>query len=91
MIWASFVLAICGWGGSLWSWADHGHAAGVDPGFIFALSVGITFTITACQSIVMPDKARLYAAGHRDGYAAATAHGSGGTPERARVPLAMVR
>lgn len=88
VIWSSFLLALCGWAGSLWSYLDHGFEAGVHPGFITALSVGITFTITCCQSIVLPDKAALYSAGHRDGWKAATDHY--GSPEEPR-PLSVVR
>lgn len=68
VILGSAVLAFCGWVGMAWSWLDHGHAAGVEPGFIVAGSVGITFTITFCVSVVMPDQARIYGLGHRDGF-----------------------
>lgn len=67
VIWASFILALCGWGGGLWSYLDHGFEAGVHPGFITALSVAITFTITCSHAIVMPDKVKLYGLGFRDG------------------------
>lgn len=90
VIWSSFVLALAGWGGAAWSWVDHGFAAGVNPGFIVALSVGITFTITCCQSIVLPDKAALYSAGHRDGWKAAVAHHSPEHTPDSR-PLSVVR
>ena len=70
--WSSLALALGGWGGSLWSWLDHGHAAGVDPGFIVAVSVGITFSVIWSMCVVLPDLARVYGIGHRDGYAAGT-------------------
>lgn len=62
----SLALALGGWLGALWSWLDHGAAAGVNPGFILALSVGICFTVVHCVAVVMPDSARLYALGWID-------------------------
>lgn len=70
VIWGSFVLGACGWVGAAWSWADHGYAAGVNPGFITALAVATTFSIALAVTAVMPDKARMYAMGFRDGVAA---------------------
>lgn len=71
--WSSLALMIAGWGGSLWSWLDHGHAAGVNPGFIAALSVGIAFTIVWAMCAILPDLAKVYGIGHREGYAAGRA------------------
>jgi hypothetical protein len=91
VIWGSAALAVCGWGGSLWSWLDHRHDAGVHPGFITALSVAICFTVTFCVTVVMPDKVRLYGIGHdrgfERGYAAAMAtlgDAPGDTPQHSR-------
>jgi len=56
-----------GWGWAARVWLGSGFVAGVDPGFILALTAGCTFTITACHSIVMPDKVKLYGLGFRDG------------------------
>lgn len=67
VIYGSFVLALCGWGGAAWSWLDHGFAAGVDPGYIMALSVAITFTISLAVTVVLPDAKRIYALGFRHG------------------------
>jgi hypothetical protein len=83
VIWGSTALAVCGWGGSVWSWLDHGHAAGVHPGFVTALSVAICFTVTLCVAVVMPDQVRLYGIGHDKGFArgyAAAMATMGGTP-----------
>ena len=70
---SSLILAVAGWGGSMWSWLDHGHAAGVNPGFMMALSVGIAFTVVWAMCGFLPDYTRIYGVGHRDGYAAAQA------------------
>lgn len=67
VIYGSFALALSGWVGSGWSWLDHGQGAGTDPGFIMALSVAIAFTVTLCVATVMPDQARIYGLGYRDG------------------------
>ena len=62
-------MAISGWVASGGVWLYFGVEAGVSPSFIVALSVAITFTITCCSSVVMPDQARLYGLGYRDGVA----------------------
>jgi hypothetical protein len=67
VVWSSFVLAVAGWGGSLWSWLDHGLAAGVHPGFIMALTVACTFSVTFTVAFVMPDKVRLFGLGVEEG------------------------
>ena len=67
VIWVSAALALGGWGGGGLSWFLHGQAAGIRPGFIFALSAGIAFTITCSQAVIMPDKVKLYGLGFRDG------------------------
>ena len=69
VIWSSFVLAIAGWVASGGVWLHFGVEAGIRPSFIVALSVGITFTITCCQTIVLPDKSRIFALGYREGLA----------------------
>jgi hypothetical protein len=69
----STILALIGWTGSLWSWLDHGHAAGVHPGFMTALSVGIVFSMIAGQAWMLPDRAArheqaaVYAVGFQEG------------------------
>jgi hypothetical protein len=65
--WAAGLLALAGWGGALWSWLDHGYAAGIDPGFMVALSVGICATVVLAVVVVLPPMARLYALGFHDG------------------------
>ena len=51
----------------MWSWMDHGLAAGVNPGFIMALSVAGCFSITFAVTAVMPDKARMFSLGVVEG------------------------
>ena len=57
----------------MWSWAMNGHAAGVHPGFIVALSVGIAFTMVAGQWWRLPSQAEarenqaVYALGFQEG------------------------
>lgn len=70
--WAAALLALAGWVGALWSWLDHGDAAGVNPGFITALSVGITFTIVWARAVADfqdRNEERVYALGVRHGLA----------------------
>ena len=67
LIWGSAGAAVLGWGLALLAWKVLGHSAGVDPGFILALCVGITATIVCAQSIVMPDQARIHALGVQAG------------------------
>lgn len=64
---SSLALALGGWGVAAGLMIANGAAAGVDPVFIFALTVGCCFTITGCHSAVMPDKVKLYGLGFRDG------------------------
>lgn len=63
-------LAIAGWGGALLAWFILGHGAGADARFILAAGVGITSTLVWSMCVVLPDLARVYGIGHRDGYAA---------------------
>ena len=71
--WSATILAAVGWGGAAWSWSVHGEAAGIRPGFITALSVGIAFTMTASQWWRMPSQAEtrenqaVYALGFQEG------------------------
>lgn len=68
--WASFLLGLAGWVGALWSYLDHGYSAGVHPGFITALSVGICFTIIWARAVSDyqdRDGERVYALGVRHG------------------------
>ena len=67
VLWFSSLLAVGGWVGSLICYSMHGHHAGVMPSFIAALTIGAAFTIVAAQTAILPDLARLYALGHRDG------------------------
>lgn len=69
VLWFSSLLAVGGWGGSLACYLSHGHHSGVMPSFIAALTIGAAFTIVAGQAAILPDTARLYALGHRDGQA----------------------
>lgn len=62
-IWASFVLAVGGWGFAGWMLGALGAPAGVDGFFVYALCVAIASTVVCCQSVVMPDQARIYAVG----------------------------
>lgn len=47
-------------------WA-HGEGAGVMASYVFAVTVAITGTVVAAATAVMPDQARIYALGFRDG------------------------
>jgi hypothetical protein len=96
---ASSALAFMGWAGALWSWVDHGHAAGVHPGFITALSVAISFTMVAGQWWMLPNRsareeqAAVYAVGFQEGLgcgACPLRPEPGGTDERTRH-LGVVR
>jgi hypothetical protein len=91
VVWSSFVLAVAGWGGSLWSWLDHGLAAGVHPGFIMALTVACTFSVTFTVSFVMPDKVKLYGLGFAEGAAFAAAHRGDPEPGARENHLRAVR
>jgi hypothetical protein len=74
---SSSVLAVAGWAWAAWSYLDHGFTAGIHPGFIAALSVGICFTIVAGQWFLIPTKAEIqleilaaqaaYGSGYKDG------------------------
>jgi hypothetical protein len=70
---SSTALALAGWLGAVWSWLDHGHAAGINTGFITALAIGSAFTMVAGQWWALPDKsardeqASIYAMGYRNG------------------------
>lgn len=83
---ASVLLSAAGWLSLLGLWWLHGEGAGVLASFVFAVTVAITFTITAAVTVVMPDSQRIYALGFRDGQRL----GGGATPERARL-LSVVR
>ena len=87
VIWSSFTLALAGWVGAAAGWIVTGHDAGVDPGFIVALSVAITFTITCSHAVVMPDKVKIYGLGFRDG----VQHESGRTHDPEPSRLTVVR
>ena len=80
----SLALAVAGWVGSLWSWADHGNAAGGQAGFVMALTVACTFSMTFTVAAVMPDQSRLYAIGFRDGATFAEGHHVAPEPTRLR-------
>jgi hypothetical protein len=71
--WSSLALSISGWGGALLSWFVLGNGAGADARFILAAGVGITSTIVWSMCVVLPDLARVYGIGHRDGMAAGRA------------------
>lgn len=91
--WASFVLGLAGWVGALWSYLDHGYDAGVNPGFITALSVGICFTIIWARAMAdrdNRDQERVYALGVRHGLALA-AEMSAAEPSKAEPRLRAVR
>ena len=74
VIWSSLTLALAGWCGGAWAWIALGVAAGVHPGFILALTMACTFSVTFAITAVMPDKARLFALGFREGAEFADAH-----------------
>ena len=71
--WSATLLAAVGWGAAAWSWWAEGHAAGIHPGFMLALSVGITFTVVAGQWWRMATIAdvrehqAVYGVGYQDG------------------------
>lgn len=65
--WASLLLAVAGWGGSLWAWEVLGASAGADGGFVLCVAVAITFSIASVVCVVMPDQARIFALGYGAG------------------------
>jgi len=71
--WSSTATAVGGWAWSGYELWEHGHAAGVDPLFLMAMSVGIAATMVASQWWRMPSQAdmqnqqALYALAYRDG------------------------
>lgn len=77
-------LSVLGWGYALAAWAVMGHPAGVDPGFILGASCGITFTLCATVTRVLPESQAVYALGFREGQCA---HEDSEEPP----PLALVR
>jgi hypothetical protein len=92
-------LALCGWIGMVWSYADHGFTAGIHPGFIAACTVATAFTMVAGQCWMLPDRsareeqASLYALGMERGLgcgACPLRPEPGGTDERTRH-LGIVR
>jgi len=88
---ASTALALAGWGGGLWSYLVHGFEAGVHPGFIAALSVGIAFTMVAGQWWMLPTRddreehAALFALGVQRGIELAGAKSHDPEPSRLTV------
>ena len=71
--WSSTVIAATAWGAAAWSWAVNGEAAGINTGFIAALSVAVAFTHMASQWWRMPSQAEarenqaVYALGFQEG------------------------
>ena len=69
VIYGSFVLALLGWGLAGWAWWYFGVGAGIRPSFVMGCTVAATFTMVLAATVVMPDKARMYGLGYRDGVA----------------------
>lgn len=95
--WIYTTLAVAGWVGALWSWLDHGPAAGINAGFMTALSVGIAFTCAATREPTRTrDDDNLFALGYRQGRADEAKDRAGGaeapTPQQngKRVHLSAV-
>jgi hypothetical protein len=57
--WSSTVIAGVAWSGAVWSWTVHGAAAGVNTGFIAALTVACAFTMVSSQWWRMPSQRQL--------------------------------
>ena len=57
--WSSTTIAATAWGGAVWSWLEHGPAAGVNTGFITALTVATAFTMVASQWWRMPSQRQV--------------------------------
>jgi hypothetical protein len=57
--WTSTTIATVAWGGAAWSWTEHGASAGVNTGFITALSVGIASTMVSSQWWRMPSQRQV--------------------------------
>lgn len=70
----SLALALLGWGIAAWRWVVGGDAMGGDAAFVMALNLAATFSVAFVVAVVLPDKARLYAIGFRDGARFAEEH-----------------
>lgn len=86
----SAFVAIGGTVGIFWSWLDHGPLADDTAGFFVAIAAAITGTLLLGITVVMPDKARMYALGYRDGMACQSCPLRRTLPEQRRAHLTSV-